>query len=720
MKSILSHIVGSSGESAFDFEEVIRAEIFSVGRLEQHAASLAFAQAVTARPIAVRQLTGRLRENQRALASAHRAIARSIAAGGAITPAAEWLVDNYHVVEAQIRQIRNDLSPGFYRQLPKLAAGPLAGYPRVLGLAWAFVAHTDSRFDTDLLRHFVNAYQRVQPLTIGELWALAITLRIVLVENLRRAAALIASRRSVRQQADRLADRILGVGGRFAQPLAAVTQELDDAQLSDTFAVQLLQRLRDQDPEATPALAWLEARLAAAGTTPEAIVRDEHQRQGASSVTVRNVIMSMRSISAVDWSQLFESMSLVDVLLSEDGGYVRSDFSTRNRCRHAVEELARGSAHTELEIARRAMQACARGTTPRERSPGYPLIARGRRSFEDAVGYRPSPRARFTRVIARMGIHGYIAGVLLLAAVLLAWPLSMLVAGGVGAVILWVLAASGLVLAVDAAMAIANSSIASRFGPRPLPELELPAGIPAELRTLVVVPVMLTSPQALAEQVGHLEVHHLASPDGDVCFALLSDWPDAATERVDGDESLLAGAIEGIARLNQLYGPAPGGVRFTLLHRRRLWNPSQGVWMGWERKRGKLHELNRLLRGATDTSFVAIAGVQATWSSGGRALRGHARCRHAPAKGRCAPPRRQDGAPSQCAAVRRRQRACARGVRRYCSRELHPSLPVGYAKDRFINTWFPSASRHRPVCLGRIGRVPGPLRRGVLRRQGYL
>ena len=342
--------------SAFVSAEVIRAEIFSVERLEQHATSLAAAQSVTARPATVRPLTARLRDNHRALLDAHRAIAKAIAQRSAITPSAEWLVDNFHVVEAQIRQIRDDLPPGYYRQLPKLADGPLAGYPRVLGLAWAFVAHTDSRFDTHLLTSFVNAYQRVQPLTIGELWAIAITLRIVLVENLRRAADSIASARAVRQQADLLADRLLGAGGRQAEPLAPLLQEWDRVELSTTFAVQLLQRLRDHDPEATPALTWLEARLAAAGTTADAVVRDEHQRQGASSVTVRNVIMSMRSISAVDWADLFESMSLVDAVLRADPGFVSRPFRPAIAIDRRLRNWRRGSRHTELDIAQRAMQ----------------------------------------------------------------------------------------------------------------------------------------------------------------------------------------------------------------------------------------------------------------------------------------------------------------------------------------------------------------------------
>ncbi|HLQ38786.1 MAG TPA: hypothetical protein VK348_13335, partial [Planctomycetota bacterium] len=190
-------------------EELIRAELFSIERLEQHGESLATAQGVTVARGRGRPLVTRLRDNGRVLLGAYRAIAVAIREERAITPAAEWLVDNFHVVEEQIREIRDDLPAGYYRQLPKLAAGPLAGYPRVFGLAWAFVAHTDSLLDPQTLCRFVRAYQRVQPLTIGELWAVAITLRIVLVENLRRSAEGIVSRRTARQQADSLADRLL-------------------------------------------------------------------------------------------------------------------------------------------------------------------------------------------------------------------------------------------------------------------------------------------------------------------------------------------------------------------------------------------------------------------------------------------------------------------------------------------------------------------------------
>ena len=176
-------------------EEPIRAELFSPERLEQHAESLAAAQEVSETPDEGEPLLTRVAENGRVLLDYYRLTAQVVSLEQSITPAAEWLVDNFYIVEEQIREIRDDLPPGFYRKLPKLASGHLRGYPRVFGVTWAFVAHTDSRFDPDVLRRFINAYQRVQPLTIGELWAVAITLRMVLVENLRRIAERIVQSR---------------------------------------------------------------------------------------------------------------------------------------------------------------------------------------------------------------------------------------------------------------------------------------------------------------------------------------------------------------------------------------------------------------------------------------------------------------------------------------------------------------------------------------------
>ncbi len=614
MTSLIRHAFARV-PSPWDNPEAIREELFSSERLEGHARSLAAAQPVALRASKGHTLARRLANNAAVLLGAHRTICVANDEGRAITPAAEWLIDNYHLVERQIREIRSDLPPGFYRQLPKLAGGPFAGYPRVLGVAWAFVAHTDSRFDHAMLCRYVAAYQEVQPLTIGELWAIAITLRIVLVENLRRIAARIVASSDARQEADSLVDRLLESSGRTAVPATTVLADYERGPLPGALSVQLLHRLHDSDPRAFPALTWLTARLAAQGTSADEVVNDEHQKQGAATVTVRNIITSMRLISDVDWTELFERMSLVDKVLTGGTRFAEFDFPTRNLYRSAIESLARGSRFSEIEIARRVLVVAARSQAAgagadadRLGDPGYHLISGGRRSFEAEVGFQPLLRTRLANFSRGLGIAGYGSAIVAVALALLVLPLVALAGAGVGGMWLALLGALGAVPAIDASVALVNGCVTRGLGPTVLPALELRNGIPSSLRTLVAVPTMLTTRESIEEQVERLEIHHLASQEGDLQFALVSDWLDAGAEQVDSDQTLLAVATESIARLNERHGPAPCGSRFLLAHRRRVWNESEGRWIGWERKRGKLHELNRLLRGDRATTFIDIDG----------------------------------------------------------------------------------------------------------------
>jgi cyclic beta-1,2-glucan synthetase len=597
-------------------QDPIRAELFSADRLEQHAEGLA-RLGTLAEGRRGRAISPRIRDSARTLLHCYRAIAAAIGEEGALTPAAEWFLDNFHVVDDTLRSIQADLPAGFYRQLPKLADGPLHGYPRVLGLAWAFVAHTDSHFEPEALRRFVGGFQRAQPLTIGELWAVPIALRMVLVENLRRLAEGIVQGRAARHDADALANELLGLGGRTARPLAF--QPLEAAAMPVAFTVQLVQRLREEDPQTTPALRWLDEQLSALGTSPDELVRVEHQDQAGMNVTVRNVITAMRTMSTFDWAEFFESVSLVDAALRAESRFSAMDFATRDRYRHEIEDLALGSQRSELDVTRQAIARATRaadaarhsGAPPGDRSedPGYYLFAKGRRPFEVEIGYR----VPLTRWLLRAFVSGaaprYLATVGVLTAALLALPLLAAHASGLGSATLVVLGLVALIPASDLAVALINRALMGLLGPRLLPRLELSDGVPSDLRTLVVVPTLLTNERDIEEHVNRLEIHFLANADGDLCFALLSDWTDAPTETMPDDDRLLAAAAEGIARLNRRHGPAPtGGDRFLLFHRRRVWDEGQGTWMGWERKRGKLHELNRLLRGAHDTTFVARGG----------------------------------------------------------------------------------------------------------------
>ena len=628
-------------------EQPIRAEVFGIERLEQHAESLATAQTTAPERAKGRRLLPRVRENGKVLLAGYRNIVEAVRQKSEITQAEEWLLDNFHVVDGQIREIRDHLPGSFYRLLPKIAEGHhLGGYPRVYGLAWAYVAHTDSRFDVETLKAFVRAYQRVQTLGIGELWAIAIHLRVALLENLRRLTELVIRARQGRAGADQVADRLLGLSGRPAEPVDDVLGRLGTAPLASAFAVQFLQRLRDQPLAVAPALDWLNETLAAQGTSQGEIVAQVHQAEAAANVTVRNIITSMRWMSSISWPEFFEGVSLVDETFRTAPGFAAMDFATRNKYREAVEELSRGSTWSELDVAREAValaREARRERTPphtgldaapapseapsaafavperREEDPGYYLVSGGRWAFEERLDYRLPMRVRIRRAWRTHATSGYFGLIAVLTALLLASPLFLTWSAGVGVPILILLGILALVPASDIAVALVHRLVTIVVPPRLLCKLDLARGVPAEMRTMVVVPWLLTSHEGIEESIERLQVHYLANPEGHLHFALLTDWRDAAHERMPGDEELLAELAEGIAGLNDRYrSPRGGGDRFILLHRRRLWNETEGRWMGWERKRGKLHELNRLLRGATDTTFIPVNGRPPTVPDGVR------------------------------------------------------------------------------------------------------
>lgn len=603
-------------------EEPIRFELFSKERLEQHAVSLAHAQKI-GDPRKGLKLLPRVRENHGVLFDAYKAIAEAVRGHHAITPAAEWILDNFHVIEEQVSDILAGLPESYYRELPKLSEGVLKGYPRVYGLAWALVAHTDSRFDSELLEHFVNAYQKVEPLTLGELWAIPITLRVLLVENLRRLAVRILNSQAGRRLADQFIDEIEQIAEQADQQEPSFpVGKLPKAPLRQAYAVQILQRLHDPHPNATLFLNdWLKEQ----GIGGDEIVRSEHADQIADNLTMPHIIDSMRAISAFQWPHLIEKVSWVNQCLRAHPGYAQLDFLTRDRYRHAVEDLAKRSSHSELEIARQVIAKVQRlgesaHTDERLQEPGYYLIGAGRYAFEKEVNYRPSFSQKLQRAyVARAGLV-YVGIIGLLTLLLLALPLSAGFMAGIKGFQLFLLGLLGVFPASDIAISLLNRMIAADLPPRHLPRLDLKGSIPEPYSTFVVVPTLFVSESGVKEQIQQMEVRYLSqlavrspsSPPFHVRFALLSDWADASHETLPNDEQLLNIAINEVAALNEKYGKQI----FFLFHRKRLWNPGEKKWMGWERKRGKLHEFNRLLRGAVDTSFLPQDGKPAEAPSG--------------------------------------------------------------------------------------------------------
>ncbi len=606
--------------------EPIRAELFGPDHLEAHARALAAASALAPGKHRGRALLPRFLQIGRELDRAHRRIVEASRRQEAITTDAEWLLDNYHIVAETLREVRIDLPRGYYEELPKLADGPFAGYPRVYLLALEIIAHTDSSLEEANITRFVQAYQTVAPLTIGELWAVPIMLRLGLLENLCRLARQMTTAWDDRQEAERWKGVLVECKDLMPE---AIRHKLVDPALqprsrwSDAFIVHLCQALRDHGPDGCPGLECLEGHLVSQGRHPQEVLRREHQRQASNQVSVGNCVTSLRLLSALDWTVFFQHTSLVEAILRDDpaGVYARQDFPTCDRYRKAVESLARGAGQDELQVARHVLelarraeqQARAERTDPLPRDHvGYYLVDAGRPRLEADLNYRPRPGEWFERLVLGHPKAAYFTTLGVLTALLVgaatAYGLLHLGAGGLasfGTAVLIVAAA--LLPASELAVGIVHYLVTLLLPPRVLPKLDFKDGIPGDCPTFVVMPTMLLRKESAAVLTERLEVHYLSNPDPQFRFALLTDFADASAETMPEDEDYLRGALECIKALNARYCKG-GPDRFFLCHRSRKWNPVQSCWMGWERKRGKLEEFNRLLRGARDTSFTTVSG----------------------------------------------------------------------------------------------------------------
>jgi cellobiose phosphorylase len=647
-------------------EEPLRAALFSADQMELHGRALAGTHRLAAGQGPDR-LLARLEDNQRTLVDVCHRLTSSVASKRRITPASEWLLDNFYLIEEQIRTARRHLPKGYSVELPRLAnggdassdaalvRGDACGHPRVYDMALEVISHGDGRVDLDVLSRFVAAYQSVTPLKLGELWATPIMLRLAVIENLRRVGQRIDSGRSERNEADIWADRMTETAESDPKNLILILADMarSDPPMASAFVAEFVRRLQGKGPALALPLSWIEQRLAESNLTIAQLVQLENQQQAADQVSVSNSIGSLRVLGAVDWREFVESMSVVEQALLEDpsGVYGRMDFATRDHYRHATEAIARKGQLSEPEVARLAVALATAaaataaantdigpGTTAenvnRAEHVGYYLVDKGRTALERSAGVRASGLSAVCRRAARLPLFLYLGPGLLLT-VLISWGLLAQVgyrwfADGFGLGDLGLTAGlsatasstlsgllfAGLVLtamlaASMSAVAVVNWLVTLLVKPRALPRLDFSKGIPSSSRTLVVVPSMLSSAENIESLIESLEVRFLANRDECLHFALLTDFFDAQQGTLPADEPLVQLVRRRIDELNAKYcntADQRWNDIFFLFHRARRWNEREGQWMGYERKRGKLAALNALLRSGRKDGFALVVG----------------------------------------------------------------------------------------------------------------
>ncbi len=597
-----------------DDDDLIRRDLHGPDHLEALARQLAEASVLALPGQRGRPLLRHFVRTGQKLRQAQRQIRAAFRRQETTGPESEWLLDNYHIVEESLREVRQDLPQGYYARLPKLAAGPLTGYPRVFALSLSLIAHTDSGLDEGYIRSFLQAYQSVTPLTIGELWAVPIMLRLALLDNLRRLAQQILLAWKERQRAGQLLQNVECFVARHGPGVSRATVEKKAWHLlvrshphsvRDPFLVHLLQLLRDHAVLGKSGIDWMEQHLEQHGTDTDQVLRREGQRQAVNQVSLGNCVTSLRVLSALDWNDFFEKVSLVDRVLRDDpaGVYPHQDFATRDRYRQRIEKLARGSTFEELAIARQTVERASRSGVRNgpEAHVGHYLLGKGRAELAQALGYRPQWRDRLLEVVRQNPSAVFFGASGAILSLFLALVLSAAVSLSASVPVLFLLLLAALLPASELALGLVNYLVTVLLPPRVLPKMDFKDGIPAEFATCVVMPTMLTHPDSAAPLLDRLEIHALANADPHLCFALLTDLGDALAEHLPQDDACVQAALDRIRKLNQEYC-AGGPDRFFLFHRSRTWNESEGRWMGWERKRGKLLEFNRLLRGQTPRS----------------------------------------------------------------------------------------------------------------------
>ncbi|KAI9432816.1 hypothetical protein F5148DRAFT_1295637, partial [Russula earlei] len=620
-KNVLDPLFGQNLLRKYANEQApFRSELFTIEQLEQFAKNLAQSDVVyTEEPS--EQLLKRLAENENVLLDVHQLLTETVKANSRIVPAGEWLLDNFYLIEEQIYTGKKHLPKGYSKGLPKLVSGPAAGLPRVYNIAIEILAHSDGRVDLKSLTSFITSYQTVATLKLGELWAIPIMLRLALLENLRRLSTQIAIDILNKNLADYWADEMTKTVEKDPKNLVLIIADMarSNPPMESSFVAELIRRLQGKGSSLALPLSWIEQRLSENNLTSSELVLIENQKQAADQVSISNTISSLRFLSNNDWREFVEATSAVEQELRKDasGIYPTMDFYTRDRYRHAVEKISKYGNVAEKDIAALAVELSAADETkdPGSRSGhvGYYLLDNGVKRIEKIATVKLSYGDRLRRLFNSIPVLSYAGGITLIT-LLISWGLlSKAHTDGLHAWWLAALAAICVIGSSQLAVTLINWMTTILARPHLLPRLDFSEGIPADYYSMVVVPTMLSNAKELEHLIEALEVRFLANRDANLSFALLTDFADANSETLPGDEALLQLAKNKINDLNRKYDKAKNDT-FFLFHRPRKWNPRENVWMGYERKRGKLEELNALFRGKGKENFSAIVGEEQSYT----------------------------------------------------------------------------------------------------------
>jgi cellobiose phosphorylase len=590
----------------------MRGTSLSAEVLEVHAQALAREHSVSTGPIRpVWPLTG-MNDSYERILLACRELNEDVMQKKSVPPAAEWLLDNFYLVEEQVKIVRRDLTKKEYAGLPVLKRGELRGNARILVIAMELVAHTDGQIEIGTLLKYLEAYQSHTVLLEREISILPVMIKLALVENIRILSEKIRETKRQWSFADEAFEHWISEDETDRAKAIRLFRNNVNAggEMDPSFVEHLFYRLRRSGRSYAEILNLIDENLERFSTSAETIARKEHNVQAVYTVSMGNCIASLKYVSGLNWPELFENISYLEKILRKDpdGTYGQMDINSRNRYKWQIGRLAGSFRVSELHIAKAAMELASNASSEldeKRKHVGYYLTGSGLAQLvsEQKGELRPVERirTRLTEVLGHLYLFFIISVTLILTGL---WAAFAAVAAGADEIIYAVAAgATVLIPSSEIAVAVANFLACKVKKPAFIPRLELKDGIPEDLSTMVVMPAILSDLKTVEHLLENIESHYLANREENLFFAILGALRDADGPSRQNDTDVIRAAVEGVRALNSRYAE-DGKELFYFFNRLRKFNESDGKWTGWERKRGALMEFNELLLGSQETSFI--------------------------------------------------------------------------------------------------------------------
>lgn len=527
---------------------------------------------------------------------------------------AQWILDNIYVIEKEYKFIKKHLSNKYLRSLPVLKSGNLKGYPRIYAISREILGFYRDKLSRENINKFLDSYQDTTILTMGELWALPVMLKIAYIEVIGRSSTFIVNKVNDRHRGEELADRIIKYYNEDNMMGAMDFISENNIRFTEYFADALMRVLRDNGVNYEELNLWIEDKLSENEISLDKIIIDSNKFDGIYSKAISSSVSGLRNLDNINWEEVFSNSSEVEEILSKDpaGVYSNMDFHSKDYYRHVLEKIARQNKLSETFLARKVLQ-CAEKNSGMdfENHVGYYLIDNGRDELNSLLNIDFKGFEKLKDMIKGRAVGIYIGTIVLLTAILMGsfitWSYlndtNISIAKYILATVVTIIPLSEVVIS------ILNWSITKLSTPNLLPKINLSDEIPGGGMTCVVVPTLIESIEKAKNLITNLETYYLGNKDENLYFAILGDFKDSDREKETEDEVIARFCIDEIHKLNIKYKESSG--RFFFLCRHRKFNKKENKWLGWERKRGKLEEFNKLIRGDKNTTYGTLSeGVE--------------------------------------------------------------------------------------------------------------